>query len=269
MVDLSGLRQTEQELRLAHEKLRGYADQLEKRVAERTRELEETNAEMQAFSYSVSHDLRAPLRAMQGFSQALLEDFGPGLGEIGQDYARRIASSAAHMDSLIQDLLAYSRLSRAEIRLVPVGLQEAADEALQQVQSAVREHGASVDVRRPLPLVRAHRGTLVQILANLLGNAVKFHPAGAAPSVSLWAESRDRLVRVWVEDNGIGVPSEHRERIFRAFERLHGAEQYQGTGIGLAIVRKGAERMGGRAGVEARAGGGSRFWIELRAREEA
>lgn len=250
-------------LRGAHDRLRAHAADLERRLAERAAAGEEAVAEVDAFAYAVSHDLRAPLRAMQGFASALLEDCAEGLGPDGQEWARRIVAAARRMDAIIEDLLAYSRIGRAQLRLGPVSLDAVVKESLADLEGEIRERGAEIEVRPPLPGVRGHRVTLVKAVSNLLGNAVKFVPPQARPRVSVWAEERGDRVRLFVEDNGIGIAPEHQERIFRVFERLHGVEAYPGTGIGLAIVRKAAECMSGRAGVESREGSGSRFWIEL------
>ena len=246
-----------------HEQLARHAEQLEATVQRRTRELREAVAGLETFTYSASHDLRAPLRAVHGLTQALLEDYGERLDPTGQDYARRIVAAARRMDALIQDLLAYSRLSLADIRVQPLDLDAIVAEALTGLEAELRERRAEVVVERPLPPARGQRIILAQVLQNLLSNAIKFTEPGARPRVRVWAEPRDRWVRLWVEDNGIGIAPEHHERIFRIFERLHGGEAYPGTGVGLAIVQKGAERMGGRAGVESEPGRGSRFWIEL------
>ncbi len=248
---------------ILRDQLQRHAEELERRVEERTTRLQETNAALEAFSYSVSHDLRAPLRAMQGIAQAILEDYGDRLDPVGQDYARRVVASSQHMDRLIQDLLAYSRLSRADLHTQPVSLQAVVDEALGQLSDEVRRTDAQVSVETPLPQIVAHRPTLAMVVTNLLTNALKFTAPGVRPEVRVRAEEERRVVRLWVEDNGIGVAPEHRQRIFDVFERLHGDEAYPGTGIGLAIVRKGVERMGGRAGVEPADGVGSRFWVEL------
>lgn len=226
--------------------------------------LQDSNAALDAFAYTVSHDLRAPLRAMQGFSKALLEDFAEQLGAQGRDYASRVVSAAARMDDLIQDLLAYSRLSRTDMALSTVPLEEAVDSILLRMQGVIGERQAAVTIERPLPVVHAHRATLQQCLINLVNNALKFTAPGTAPDIRIRAEARDGRVRCWIEDRGIGVAPEHQERIFRVFERLHGSETYPGTGIGLAIVKKGAERMEGQVGVESAVGQGSRFWFELR-----
>ena len=229
--------------------------------------LDAVNRELDAFSYSISHDLRAPLRAMQGFSEALLEDYGDRLDATGHDYARRIVGASRQMDALIQDLLAYSRLVRTEIALDPVSLETVVDEACGPLEREVKERGGEIAVERPLGRVLAHRAVLGQIVDNLLTNALKFTRPEASPRVRIHAERAPGRVRLWVEDNGIGIAAEHRERIFRAFERLHGLQQYPGTGIGLAIVQKGALRLGGQAGVESEPGTGSRFWVDLREAE--
>ena len=263
------------------EKARQQANQLvainqnlEREIAERKRaeqeierradELGAVNKELEAFSYSVSHDLRAPLRAMQGFAQALNEDFADRLGPVAQDYTRRIVAAACRMDTLIQDLLAYSRLSRAQMLLQPLDLRSVMAQVQAHTEGEFRDREAVVEVAIPeaFPHVMAHATTLVQVVTNLLTNAVKFVAPGVRPHVRVWAEERGEWGRLWVEDNGIGIAPEHQDRIFRVFERLHGPETYPGTGIGLAIVAKGMERMGGRAGVESTPGKGSKFWIE-------
>ncbi|HKW92327.1 MAG TPA: cache domain-containing protein [Methylomirabilota bacterium] len=249
------------------DRVKRQAVELEQRVQERTRELEAANQELDAFSYSISHDLRAPLRAMQGFTEALLEDYGDRLDPTGQDYAERIVAASHRMEGLIQDLLAYSRLSRTEVRLDPVNVETVVDEVCGQLATELTDRGATITVDRPLGRVMAHRTVFGQVLANLLTNAVKFVAPDTLPRVRIWTERRGDWVRLGVEDNGIGIIAEHRERIFRAFERLHGVEQYPGTGIGLAIVQRGIARLGGQVGVESTLGQGSRFWVELKSAE--
>lgn len=243
--------------------MHGARAELEHRVAERTAQLQEANAELEGFAYTVSHDLRAPLRAMQGFSQALLEDYANRMDNIAQDYAKRIVAAARRMDTMIQDLLSYSRLSRTQLQLHPINLTEVMAEVLTALEAVLQERQAQVTVEEPLLEVVGHRSTLVHILMNLLTNAIKFVAPGTIPQVRIWAETRDWWVRLWVEDNGIGIDPQHQERIFRVFERLHGMDTYPGTGMGLAIARKGVEGMGGQVGVESGVGQGSRFWVEL------
>lgn len=161
---------------------------LERRVKERTAQLEEANQELEAFSYSVSHDLRAPLRAMQGFAQALLEDCTDQLDAFGQDYAQRIVAAASRMDTLINELLAYSRLSRAEIVLRPLSLSMVVAEALAQISDEIEEKRALVKVEEPLLEVMAHHTTLVQVVTNLLANAIEFVSPDVVPQVRIWAK---------------------------------------------------------------------------------
>jgi PAS domain S-box-containing protein len=260
--DISRRKRAEEALQCANEQLSRTNEDLEKRVAERTAELIETNGQLEAFVYSIAHDLRAPLRSMQAFSSLLLEDYASHLDDTAQHYARRILRAAESMDTLLLDLLAYGRVARSQIELVPANVKAAWNAAMIQNDHTIRDKNARVDAHLPLPAVRAHEATLVQVLANLLGNALKFVSPGVTPRVTLRAETRHDFVRLWVEDNGIGIPPEYHERIFRVFERLNGKE-FAGTGIGLSIVRKGIERMDGRAGVESTPGQGSRFWIEL------
>jgi PAS domain S-box-containing protein len=241
---------------------RQFAARLERAVAERTAELRDTNEQLETFVYSIAHDLRSPLRSMTGFSQLLLDDYAAGLGETGQNLLQRIQASSEFMDKLLLDLLAFGRTSRVEMELGPVAVQKAWDAALFQCATQVEQARAQVEAVSPLPAVRAHEATLAQCLANLLSNALKFVAPGVQPSIRFRAEDYGSWVRLWLEDNGIGIPVAQHERVFRVFERLHGS-RYPGTGIGLSIVRKGAERMGGKVGLESEPGKGSRFWIEL------
>jgi PAS domain S-box-containing protein len=251
------------ERRLVADQVRKLNEELEKRVAGRTAQLEAANKELEAFSYTVSHDLRAPLRAMHGLANALLEDCAEQLDAAGKDYGRRIMAAANRMDTLIQGLLSYSRLSRVDLEPRTVALESVVRTALCQLEAEIQERDALITVETPLPRVMGDPLALVQILSNLLLNAVKFVAPEVKPEVRVRAETKGDRVRLWVEDNGIGIAPEHQQRVFNVFERLHGIETYPGTGIGLAIVRKGIERLGGRVGLESAPGRGSRFWIEV------
>lgn len=256
------------ERKLAEESLVAMNATLESKVSERTMSLAESNAQLDAFAYTVSHDLRAPLRAMEGFARILLEDHGSGLGPEGERYASRIVGAAKRMEVLIDDLLAFSRVQRADVAMQAVDPARAVRRAVAELQASALDGPVPiVEVDGPLPWVRADRTLLSQILGNLVANAAKFHAKDVEVRVVVRAEVRGERVRIWVEDNGIGIAAEHQERIFNVFERLHGQETYPGTGVGLAIVKTGIERMGGTLGVESVPGEGSRFWIELAAIE--
>jgi PAS domain S-box-containing protein len=254
--------QTKQDLAETRARLQEHAAYLERVVAERTHDLRTTNEQLEAFVYSIAHDLRAPLRSMIGYSQLLSDDHTSTLNDQGRHLLRRIQASSEFMDKLLLDLMAYGRTARAEIELHPVELKRAWETARFQCATQIEESRATVEALEPLPMVMAHEATLGQALANLLSNALKFVEPGIRPQVRLWAEEREDCVRVWMQDNGIGIPADQHERIFRVFERSHGA-RYVGTGIGLSIVRKGVERMNGKVGLESEPGKGSRFWIEL------
>jgi signal transduction histidine kinase len=227
-------------------------------------ELQRANEELERFAYSVSHDLRAPLRTMQGFAHALIQNFGDRLPVEARDYAQRIIASGQQAEVLIRDLLAYSRLSFEEFQLEPVDLGQVVETALEQLEGDIRESGAEVSVGTPLPAALGQSTILVQVIANLISNAIKFVPLGRAPEIRIRAEDGPETVRLWLEDNGIGIPAGQEERIFRVFERLTDSAGRPGTGIGLAIVRRGMERMGGSAGVTRNpTGEGSAFWVEL------
>ena len=236
---------------------------LEKRVQERTVQLTETNAQLEAFAYTVSHDLKAPLRGILGFSQALLEDYKDKLDDRGRDYLRRIGNGVLRMQKLIENLLEHSQLSRAEFRLATVDSSAAIQEALKSFESEIKATSAKISVRNPLPLVIAQPSALIQSIENLLSNAIKFTEKGQAPQIEVFAEIIEDRIRLYVQDQGIGIEERHFDRIFQVFERLHGQETFSGTGIGLAIVKKALERMGGSCGVDSKIGAGSRFWIEL------
>jgi len=229
---------------------------LDRRVRERT-------AELEAFTYTVAHDLRAPLRAMQGFADLVLEDAGGRLEPGEQEYLKRIAQAAQRMDALVRDLLAYSRLGSAEVKAESVDLGALVQEILRGMDAELKARKAEVLVEEGIPQVLGQRPILFQVVANLISNAVKFVAPGVPPRVRIAAQSRDRWVRVRVEDNGIGVDPQYREKLFGGFERLQAADQYPGTGIGLAIVKRAVEQMGGQVGVEPREPQGSSFWFEL------
>jgi signal transduction histidine kinase len=235
------------------------------RVVERSAELEEANRALEAFAFTVSHDLREPLRNLQGYLHALEEDCGEALPQKGRDYVSSMIGIAARLDGLIADVLEFSRLSSAGLPPAPVALGNAVAEALEFMRNAAERGAATIEVDASVQTeVSGHYHTIVQVLTNLLSNSLKFVRPGERAHIRIWAEPRGRRIRLWVEDHGIGIASDQFRRIFEVFQRLHGEEKYPGTGVGLALVRKGVERMGGQTGVESTPGVGSRFWIELK-----
>jgi signal transduction histidine kinase len=253
--------------RQAEEQLRRVAQELETRVVTRTDALKKSNEQMEAFCYSIAHDLRAPLRSMTGFSDILLTDYAPRLDLKGRDYIARINQSAERMDWLIRDLLNYGRLNTAGFEIQDVNVDETFHTILTHNDEEIKDKHAKVIKRGSLPRVRGHPVVLQAVLGNLLSNAMKFVAPGVEPIISVSSEDRGTFARIWVEDNGIGIAPQNRAKIFGVFERLHSNDRFPGTGIGLAIVHKGVERMGGRVGVESELDKGSRFWIELRKAE--
>ncbi len=246
----------------AEELMRSEAKRLDALVEQRTATLQETIGELEAFSYSISHDMRAPLRAMQGYAKALLADYADTLDAEAKHYLDRIFRSSNRLDLLIQDVLAYSRVSKGEIELHPVDLERLLDDIIAS-NPEFQEPQARVIVEKPLHQVLGHDAYLTQCLTNLLGNAVKFMRPGVEPVVLVSSERLDGKIRLWIEDNGIGIDPLHHERIFQIFGQVHPEKKYGGTGIGLAIVRKAAQRMNGEVGVESEIDKGSRFWLIL------
>jgi PAS domain S-box-containing protein len=228
--------------RLAQRSLKASNEELEKTVADRTLTLQQAVSDLQAFSYSVSHDLRSPLRAMQGFSEAVLEDYGDKLDERGRDYLGRIKAAGARLDRLIVDLLSYTRIA---------------------VASHLQSPAAEIRVEGPLPKVLGRESALNQVVTNLLGNAVKFVHEGKTPLIRIWSEERGPNVRLWIEDKGLGIAKDEQEKIFHMFTQLNDPAKFGGTGVGLAIVKKAMDLMHGTVGVESTDDSGSRFWLDL------
>lgn len=236
--------------------------ELENLVNERTATLQKTIGDLEAFSYTVSHDLRAPIRAIQSYAVILQDDYpGKVLDGQGLEFLKRIAKAGARMDHLILDVLAYSKMSRDSIRMHSVKLKPLIEDILQQYPR-FNAHDVNLEIPDPNLAVTGSEPLLTQCLSNLVGNAIKFSRPEQDTRVSIHvAEIGDR-VRLLVEDNGIGIPAEHHARIFGMFERLD-PTTYEGTGVGLAIVQKAVERMAGSMGLDSKPGRGSRFWIDL------
>lgn len=261
--EITARKQTEEVLNRARVQLVDQAGRLEFAVSERTMELTAINKQLDAFVYTVAHDLRAPLRSMQGFASMLVEDGGSSLSETGKNFANRITDSARFMDALLQDLLTFSRIAKEKVQLEAVDLGIAIKSVVARLDNLIQRADGKVEIVGASHKVLAHGPTLGQVITNLISNALKFVRPGVPPSVRVRIEEQSKYIRVWVEDNGLGIPAAQCEKIFQLFTRLN-AGKFPGTGIGLAIVEKGVEQMGGFCGVDSVIGEGSRFWIELK-----
>jgi light-regulated signal transduction histidine kinase (bacteriophytochrome) len=251
------------QIQQARRELKQYADELETRVADRTRSLEETTRQLYDFCYSIAHDLKAPIRSQAGYARILTQDFANQLGPEGTTYAQRIADAADRQTRLVTDLLTHVSLGRNEMHLEPVDLAHTVEQVLSDLRVEIERQQAVLDVSGVRGFVMANSASLTLILINLFSNALKFVPRGRVPQVKAWTETNNGFVRLCVLDNGIGISPQHINKLFSIFQRLHTRQEYAGTGIGLAIVKRAAERMNGRVGVESEEGKGSRFWVEL------
>jgi signal transduction histidine kinase len=294
--EISVRTQAETALRAVRMELARVNAELEQKVCDRTAKLQETIEELEHFSYTITHDMRAPLRAMKGFGGILLEECSECLNPGRREYIRRIIDSADRMDKLIIDALQYSGAVRQHFDLEPVDI-DVLLRGMLECYPEFQPPRANIHIDAPLPVVLGNKAGLTQCFSNLLGNAVKFVSPGQVPDVRVWAEVRTGApeiegpeepcaqhaagnspappaptagcrspaadhVRLWVEDKGIGIEKEFQDKIWQMFQQLD--KSYEGTGIGLALVRKVVSRMNGTAGVESDPGHGSRFWIELK-----
>ena len=246
--------------------VRDIADErkLEEKKREYTRALEVSNKEMQDFVFVASHDLQEPLRKIQAFGEFLSNEFGEGLGETGRDYVGRMRSAAGRMQTLINDLLALTRITTKAKPFEKVDLTTVLGEVLSDLESNIQQKQAKVE-KGDLPTLEADATQMRQLFQNLVGNALKYRREGIRPEVKVQTgiPPAKGWCRITVEDNGIGFDNKYAEQIFKVFERLHGREEYEGTGIGLAICRKVVERHGGLIKAEGMPGQGSVFTVEL------
>jgi signal transduction histidine kinase len=251
------------ERRRAEERVRELNADLERRVVARTAELEAKNRELETFTYSVSHDLKAPLRGIDGYSRLLQEDHGDRLDEDGRRFLASVRHATQQMGQLIDDLLAYSQLERRALTFAPLRPRAVFDALPIAYEDEIQARGAVLSVDLPDVAVRADANGLSQVLRNLIDNALKFTRGVNPPRIEVGGRVADGKYLLWVRDNGIGFDMKFVDRIFDIFQRLHRAEDYPGTGIGLAIVRKALERMDGRVWAESRPGCGATFFVEL------
>jgi PAS domain S-box-containing protein len=260
--DVTELREIQGQLSEANRLLSTSAKQLGALVVEPTASLVEAVAQMEEFCYTVSHDLRAPLRGLQLYSDALLEDFAANLPSEARQWLSRISVNAKLLDKMILDVLTFSRLARAELKMEKVDLEKLVRRIVEQYPG-LQPPQAEIQVEK-LPPVLGHEPSLTQAVSNLLNNAVKFVAPGVRPKIRIWHERNNGTLRLWIADNGIGIDPKYQHRLFKMFERIHPRGSYEGTGVGLAIVRKAVERMGGKVGLESDGANGSRFWFEIK-----
>ena len=243
------------------EKTRELNVELEQRVLERTRELSFANRELESFAHSVSHDLRAPLRAIDGFSQALAEDYGPQLGSQGQSYIDRVRRACGRMGDLIDAMLTLSRVARASMERQAVNLTAIAREIVDELRRAEPDRPVEIVIADGMQ-VRGQRALMATLLQNLIGNAWKF-TRGRTPAVIEIGPVADKSDTYFVRDNGAGFDMTYAGKLFSAFSRLHTVEQYEGTGIGLATVARIVHRHGGQVGAEGAVGQGATFTFSI------
>ncbi len=250
------------ERKRADEKILQRNGELEQRLLERAAQLEAANKELEAFSYSVSHDLRAPLRAVEGFSRVMLEDYGPRLPEDARHSLQTIRNGALKMAALIDDLLSFSRLMRLPLNKRPVDTAKLARETVEELSLDLK--GRQIDVRiGALPPCQADPGLLKQVWVNLLSNAFKYTGKHQAPVVEIGCSRENGRDAYFVRDNGIGFDMKYANRLFGVFQRLHRAEDYEGTGVGLAIAQRIILRHGGRIWAESAPDCGATFHFAL------
>jgi signal transduction histidine kinase len=249
------------ERKQAEEALREAKINLEYKVNERTAQLVAKSKELENFCYSVSHDLRAPLRGIDGYSRLLLESYHERLDEEGRSFLKNVRAATKHMTDLIEDLLAYSKLERRTPSSILLRLSTFISNLLGQFQNVVGN--VRLTVRVDDFHVNADPDALAIALRNLIDNALKFSRHAAKPAIEILAEARDGNCIISVRDNGIGFDMRFYDKIFEIFQRLHRVEEYPGTGIGLAMVQKAMERMGGRVWAESQLGAGAVFFLQL------
>lgn len=258
------LSESQQDLQKSQEQLERHALSLEATVTERTEKLRETIADLEAFSYTISHDLRAPLRAMQSYARIILEEHATGLASDAKDYLLRIASASRRMDRLITDILSYSRISKEDLSLEIIEPDAFIADTL-DLHVQFGQLGEWISFAQPMDKIRASPGAFTLCISNLVGNAVKFTRPGLTPKIEISTERKGDRVVLHVKDNGVGISPAQHSKIFGIFYQVN--PQAEGTGIGLAIVNKAMERMGGSVRVSSVVGEGTTFSLEFVAGE--
>ncbi len=256
-------RELESKVRKRTNELNILNAELESRVEQRTIQLTTINKELESFSYSISHDLRAPLRAVYGFSQILANRHRESLNQEGREYMNYVVQASRRMEQLIDDLLNYSRLGRKALNLKPVDLNEILEEMQIEFNNKIHDIGGEITIERPLPVIIGDVSLTRQIFINLIDNSIKYRSEDVKLLIKIFCEYNDRELLIKVSDNGIGIAEEYFEKIFNIFQRLHSEEEFPGTGIGLASVKKSVEMMLGSISLTSVPGKGTTFIIKL------